>query len=109
MDKTITVVVADGNVVNIVCIPEGTIVKIISADLESPTAKIYQASGKYEVRNVTEDEAADFLGEEDSEYEYECPNCGWTGAESELKVIVGDRGDCSYGEIKVCPECEEEL
>jgi membrane protease subunit (stomatin/prohibitin family) len=46
------------------------------------------------------------LGEYESEYE--CSDCGWTGKESELKTIVGDRADCSYGEMTVCPECESD-
>jgi len=29
-----------------------------------------------------------------------CPECG-----SQMKVVVGDRADCSYGEFKECPEC----
>ena len=93
MNKLITVVVCDRTITNVVGIPEGVEVKIIHADLDVSIAKIYQANGQYEVREVTEEEREEFLGEGEEEKEYSCFDCGWTGKGSELKTIVGDRAD----------------
>ena len=55
---------------------------------------------------ITVEEEEEFLGCE--EIEWECAECGWTGPASEVKTVVGDRADCSYGEMDVCPECESD-
>jgi len=39
---------------------------------------------------------------------FRCDECGLVDAEGNLKIVVQDRTDCSFGEVGICPVCESE-